>query len=166
MAASLISKIFFAFTVLKYDWGWTKVIRTVVFCLINYPFPCIQPAPGIHRPCLNSGTCVPVPSLISCWTGLGCRPGAHRASLEPGLQHPQLLLLTWPLQVPWTALAAQPGLQWLLPAPSAAHPACAAALCFATEGTVCAWDTFGSQLIPLYTAAPWHFLSWATTHQS
>lgn len=182
MAVSLLPKIFFAFTVLKCDWGWEKVIRTVVFCLLNYLFSIYSVSTSnTLRPCPNSGTWIPVLSLTSCWTGtglhdkgstkpcclgLGSRPGVHRACLEPSLQRRLRLLLTCRCTFPAPAWHLSWGCRWLLPALSAAHPACAAAPCLITEGTACTWDTLGSQLSPLHTAAAWQLPSWATTYQS
>lgn len=138
MAVSLLPKIFFAFTVLKCDWGWAKMIRTVVFCLLNYLFSIYSVSTSnTLRPCPNSGTWIPVLSLTSCWTGtglqdkgstkpcclgLGSGPGVHRACLEPSLQRPLRLLLTWPLRVPCTWLASQLGLQVAATSPQCCSP--------------------------------------------
>lgn len=69
MAAPLLPKIFFAFTVLKCDWGWAKWSEQ-----LNCLFPFIQSTPQIHSGLAWTLALVPsvlVPSLTSCWTGLG-----------------------------------------------------------------------------------------------
>lgn len=101
-----------------------------------------------------------------CCLGLGSGPGVHRACLEPSLQRRLRLLLTCRCTFPAPAWHLSWGCRWLLPALSAAHPACAAAPCLITEGTACTWVTLGSQLSPLHIAAAWQLPSWATTYQS
>lgn len=129
------------------------------------------------RPCLSPGT--PVPSLISCWTGLGLQDkgstspaawdwapglGVHGASLEP-IQHRQQLLLAWALRLPEPGWQLSCGCRWLYQ-----PQCCSPSLCCST--LPCHWGLSlrfgapGSQLIPLHVAAPWHFPSWAATHQS
>lgn len=152
MAASLLSKIFFAFTVLKHEWSWAKVSSKVGFCLLNNFLFSSDSVRTLNtlRPHPSSGTCMyTCAQLCLPQPGLGSRPGAHGAYLQRSLLPALRLLLTWPLHVSWTWFAIHLGLWMVATSPQCCSPSlCGAALRLVSEGTACALVPLGSQLGP------------------
>lgn len=145
MAASLLP---FTFTVLEHEWGWAKVSSKVVFCLLNYFLVSVNSVRTLST--LSSSTCTLVPSPASWCLGLGSKPWVHRVSLQPSLQTPLWLLLTWALHGSWNWSTIHWGLWMVLPAFGTAHSALVLQHCTSqVRAQPSLWSHSAPSLLPL-----------------